>query len=126
MTISTTVSGYSGTDYLFVTMTYTWQNAQYYINNQNSCGYCYCTTSGCCFATCTYCSSCYDSYWGTYYDCYCYNDCCHSTICAYYQCTWFYGVDSQMLTGKTTPYSPPATSFFASASGDLISQQYGY
>jgi hypothetical protein len=65
-------------------------------------------------------------YWDTYYDCNCYNDCCHSTICAYYQCTWFFGVDSQMLTGKTTPYSPPATSFFASASGDLISQQYGY
>lgn len=54
LTISTTVSGYIGTDYIFVTMTYTWQNSQYYVNNQNGCGYCHCATSGCCFASCSY------------------------------------------------------------------------
>jgi hypothetical protein len=94
LTISTTVSGYSNADYLFVTMTYTWQNAQYYVNNQNSCGYCNCQTSGCCFSTCTYCSTCYNSFTDSYYSCNCYDDCCHSTICAYYTCTWYYGVDS--------------------------------
>jgi len=49
LTISTTISGYSGADYLFVTMTYTWQDRQYYTSNQNGCGYCMCTDTNCCF-----------------------------------------------------------------------------
>lgn len=134
------ISGFSGTDMLFVTMTYTWQEVVYY--NAGQVGSCDCNTNACCAPPDYY--DCADNYPDIYDGCsqgqydagYVVDPSNLWYCCLYYCCSenyysyWYYNFGTRVITGKNiapnyAPYYSPTASFFSGgASGDLISQTY--